>query len=204
MSIYKYPLCVLLSIRSDFHDLKVSFNQEPATPSDRCVVWDNPFDHNPVVNAPFPQLSLRDIEILIKDGLLPNETIPQANEYPIGEASLLAIYDYMIKNRYIPNFLCGKSPTATPTVLISQIPVKRARAARLIFKGECRFTWNGWAVKYDEPDIEVSRMTVENTSWTRWDKNAIIETIIIDLLKFYDTSQSFSSKAHRYLLPFEV
>lgn len=164
MSIYKYPLCV--PRQSD--RISLTFTQEPPTPGDRRIDRCNPLEGNPFDDTPIPQLSMHDIKI-IKDALLPNGTIPGGCS--IDKACLLAIYDYIIEGSYFPSFRFK-----TTTVLVSQM--RCARAARLIFEGEYRFTWNGWVVKHDEPDNEVSRITVESISWTRWVKRQLLTLLL--------------------------
>ncbi|KAF8332163.1 hypothetical protein F5887DRAFT_1080997 [Amanita rubescens] len=45
-------------------------------------------------------------------------------------------------------------------------PTRHARAVRLTFNREYRFTWHGWHINDDESDIEVSEVAIDNFSWT--------------------------------------
>ena len=95
----------------------------------------------------------------IENGLS-HGTVPDS--YQIDRKScLLNIHYYMS----YPSRTTLLAPT-TSVILIS--PMRRARAARLTFDCEYRFTWEGWHVKTDGLDVEISHVTIENKSWTRY------------------------------------
>lgn len=107
-----------------------------------------------------PKLSFHDMET-IKTALISHGTIPDGHHID-KKACLLAIYHFIAARK-----VWAYSPVAleSPFILIS--PMRCVRAARLTFNRECRFIWSGWDVLSPiEPGIPMSRITVENISWT--------------------------------------
>jgi len=45
-------------------------------------------------------------------------------------------------------------------------PTRHARAVRLTFNREYRFTWHGWSIDNNGSDVEVSQVAIDNISWT--------------------------------------
>lgn len=122
-------------------------------------------------------------------------TVPDS--YQIDRKScLLNIHYYM---SYPPRITLLTPSTAA--ILIS--PMRCARAARLTFDREYRFTWEGWHVKTNGPDVEMSHVTIENNPWTRYVKLGIVDAFI-DFLKPYDTPWSTFQRSRHYSLPFKL
>ena len=102
----------------------------------------------------------------IENGLY-HGTVP--NSYQIDrKACLLSIYYYMS----YPSRITPLAPTTT-VILIS--PTRLARAARLTFDREYRFTWEGWHVKTNGVDVTMSHVTIENNSWTWYVQLGILD-----------------------------
>lgn len=116
--------------------------------------------HDPAFYSffPFPKLSFPDMEV-IKNTLASNGIIPDSHQID-RKACLLAFYDFLVSgiNTYDVH---AQSP-----ILIS--PMRRMKAARLMFnpKYSC-FEWSGWVPDEDGPDLDMSRVTVDDNSWTR-------------------------------------
>ncbi|KAF8329632.1 hypothetical protein F5887DRAFT_1287651 [Amanita rubescens] len=112
----------------------------------------------------FPKLSSHDTEAM-KDTLLMSNGI-KSDGYQIDKkAYLLAIYRHIIWTHY-GGYSFMRSPRESPIMLIS--PMRRARAVRLAFNREYRFTWHGWNWSIDDggSDVELSQVAIDNISWT--------------------------------------
>ena len=155
-SAYKYPLCAFLLIVS----LAMTLRHIQERPGEMTHVprIDNLNYFNP------PALSTHDmeaIEHMLSYGFIPDKSRIDA------KTCLLVIYHILIDWLRPPPRLRSDA-----TILVS--PMRRARAARLTFDREFRFKWSGWWIKRVEPKVEMSRVTIENDSWTRYVKYEII------------------------------
>ncbi|KAF8340905.1 hypothetical protein F5887DRAFT_919343 [Amanita rubescens] len=108
-----------------------------------------------------PRLSsseLKAVEDGLSDGTIRDRSQSDKKKF------LLAIYDHMIWD--FRSVSPDSPPFRKPTTLIS--PMRRAGAVRLTFDREYHFKWGHWQVHPHGLNVEMSRVTVENSSWTRF------------------------------------
>ncbi|KAF8340906.1 hypothetical protein F5887DRAFT_919344 [Amanita rubescens] len=138
-----------------FQHLKVSI-ESPVESNN----WDPAYFDPPRVTSS----ELKAIEDGLSDGTIRDRSQSDKKKF------LLAIYDHMFWD-----FQSVSPPFRKPTTLIS--PMRRAGAVRLTFDREYHFKWGHWQVHPHGLNVEMSYVTIENSSWTRSDRYALVAMI---------------------------